>query len=463
MRTHNLDQEKRLLLSAQKELKNFDELYKYFINDVYRFSFSIVNNSHDAEDITSRVFIELYKKLTDFVWQDISLKRWLFRCARNFSYEKFREPIHEELDELYHTPEEYEISFVDEIINKETINYVKTEIQKLNPLEQETITLRIWEGMQFNEIASLQDQSIDAVKKRFYRSIEKIKKVMKDKRYIALLSLPSLLTTIFLVGATPSYAAPHALSAGSDFTNLIITKQTTMTNIIHIIKSKTFVTAIAGITLLSVAATAVLIIHRNKPQNSKDQEQISHVIPTIQPIPTINITETPTVLPIPIGIATYTDTDVKLTFDYPTNYSVTADIFYPEVQSTGQFASRSITIKSEKGTPLYVEFRTGPAGCIQSPSYDYVNIVFKNTASDMNIARVYETDEFGTITGISYGEYSSAIQNQGYFCGVITLTNKLYSEFHNTSGHFFLSIPSTTISSDDLVVFDGIVKSMKRL
>ncbi len=49
MSTINLVKEQELLKAAKKNKTHFDEMYKYFINDVYRFSFSLLNNQHDAE------------------------------------------------------------------------------------------------------------------------------------------------------------------------------------------------------------------------------------------------------------------------------------------------------------------------------------------------------------------------------------------------------------------------------
>ncbi len=79
-------------------------------------------------DISSQTFVEFYKKLDTFEWKNISMKYWLFRTARNLSYKKFNLPQTSELDENIHVEQEYEVSFVDEIMNKDLLEKVKEEI-----------------------------------------------------------------------------------------------------------------------------------------------------------------------------------------------------------------------------------------------------------------------------------------------------------------------------------------------
>ncbi len=74
MKNKKLEKERYLLLKAQESKEGYAELYTYFLNDVYRFSYSIVNDQNDAEDITSRVFVKLYEKIGDFEWRGISMK-----------------------------------------------------------------------------------------------------------------------------------------------------------------------------------------------------------------------------------------------------------------------------------------------------------------------------------------------------------------------------------------------------
>ena len=196
MKNLDLKKEKELLENAQADKVKFDALYKYYVDDVYRFSYSIINNRHDAEDITSQTFIEFYKKLQDFKWQNISLKYWFFTTSRNLCYAKFRKKPEVEYNDEIHSENFTEVNFVDEIMNKDLLEKVKKEIQKLSPIEQELINLRIWEGMQFDEIANLQDLKLSACKLRFYRAIDKVKKSLEEQKVMHAIAFPFLFTAI---------------------------------------------------------------------------------------------------------------------------------------------------------------------------------------------------------------------------------------------------------------------------
>jgi RNA polymerase sigma factor (sigma-70 family) len=335
-----LEKEKELFLAAKANSDAFGGIYTHFVNDVYRFSYSILNNQHDAEDVTSQTFVEFYKKLNDFEWKDISVKYWLFTTARNIAYRKFRAPIQTSLDETVDTQDYEEITFVDEIMNKDLIEKVKEEIQKLNPVEQEIINLRIWEGLSYKEISSITDSTEEATRKKFSRSIVKLKQALEKRNIKAFAALPALFTGIFLVGANPAYAAPATLTSSTAFSSLVITKQTTMTSIKTFITSKAGIATIAGITALAVVIPTTYILANNNTNKQKDTQRETALttptaIPTITTTPSATPTAvaTPTLLaaqttiptPLPAtneyaGWKTYIDPQLGIAFLYPDNF-----------------------------------------------------------------------------------------------------------------------------------------------
>lgn len=280
MKNQNLEQEKLMLEAAKKDKKKFDDIYKYFLNDVYRFSYSLVNNTQDAEDICSQAFIEFYKKLDTYEWQNISMKFWLFRAVRFISYKKFKTPSTEDLDENYHTKEDFEISFVDQIMNLELVEEVKKEIQNLKPISQELINLRIWEGLSFKEIAEIQDESENTIKTRFYRSIEKVKAELKKKNLTMFAAFPPLFTSIKQAGYTSNYTAPIELSS-VEFevilkNNSIISKTFTLT------KTKIALSIAVSIGLTASAVGGGVYYINNRLNKSK---QIQTNQAQVTPIP----------------------------------------------------------------------------------------------------------------------------------------------------------------------------------
>lgn len=323
----DLKKEKEILEKSKANKSAFDELYKYFLPDVYRFSYSLSNNKHETEDITSQVFIEFFKKIETFEWKEVSLKYWLFRTARNLWYTKARMPEIVEYNDDIHYSKEVEISFVDEIINKDLLEKIREEIKKLSPIEQETINLRIWESMQFKEIADLQEEKEDTVKKRFYRSIEKLQKKFEEKKLNAIIPFPFLFTGLKQIAQNPDFIVPKGLSS-ANIINLINTKTNMFTTI------KTFLATKAGIATIIIAITGTTIIAGTVGTYIvvKDKPEVKQAIAKItnqkidkenNSIPVeIKSTETPT--PIKESEFTdYTDTTLKVSFKYRKTLIVT--------------------------------------------------------------------------------------------------------------------------------------------
>lgn len=226
---------------------------------------------------------------------------------RNFAYEKFREPAITPLDESTDITDEYEISFVDEIMNKDLIEKVTREIQKMHPIEQELITLRIWEGMQFTQIAQIQEITENAAKKRFYRTISKLRTTLESKNIRSLIGLPSLFTALLFAGTSTAYAAPQALASQSGFSTLAITTLTIMTPIKTIFSSKLMLAGVAGgITTLSILGGSVFFYSQNTTKDetrheTKSASTVLENLPTITLAPTtttiLPVTQTPTPSP----------------------------------------------------------------------------------------------------------------------------------------------------------------------
>jgi RNA polymerase sigma factor (sigma-70 family) len=598
MNKPDLEKEKFLFDKVKESKKNFDEIYKYFLNDVYRFSYSLLNNRHDAEDIASQTFITFYNKFDSLEWQGISLKYWLFTTARNLCLKKFNKPQNETLDENYHVNEETEISFVDQIINLELVEQVKSEIQSLNPIEQEVINLRIWEGMQFNEIAKIQHASEDTTKKRFYRSIEKIKKSLESKNIRSLIAFSILFTAIKQVSTVHAYSAPLALSEASFISGKFIKNNMVMDPTKNTIK--TFLTSKAGITTIllftiTFATVAGVFWYKSNNKASSDDK-----VTNVTPIPTQSLTDTvgptstnvvtpttdpkanwktysdnknnfefkyPSTLVIKSGVMngfdslefypeqnntvtpefifyveentqgfdeyisancaffktcksakdltnltvggysavrgfitdlnylaedvvwkkdnlffrfqrsknegqssfnteifenilssfkfltptseTYTDNDVKLAFDYPSNFTVKAGKF---TTSTEGRSNKLIEVILNANTKLEITYADSNYDCVSDPGQSVVDILFKNTYSNINISRRKVSSQ-----QINYSSYSSDKNGQGYPCDPISFDNEIPKP-----GYFYVRIKINN-TNQDFTDFDNIVKSIRRL
>ena len=74
----------------------FASVYEAYVGRVYRFVFSHVGNREDAEDVTSQVFVKVYKSLEQFEGKGL-LENWLLQIARmavaDFWRERYKVPF----------------------------------------------------------------------------------------------------------------------------------------------------------------------------------------------------------------------------------------------------------------------------------------------------------------------------------------------------------------------------------
>jgi RNA polymerase sigma-70 factor, ECF subfamily len=166
--------EDELVRRAQKDPVQFGPLYDRYIQRIYRFLLARTANPADAEDLTSQTFLTAVEKINEY-HPDGHFSAWLFRIALNKQidlYRKKKNLTDVELDE--------NLSFQDEdllgrLIQNERRLFLRRRMAALSDKERELIELRLAARMSFSEMGAYLEQNSDAVKKSYYRVIEKLK------------------------------------------------------------------------------------------------------------------------------------------------------------------------------------------------------------------------------------------------------------------------------------------------
>jgi RNA polymerase sigma-70 factor (ECF subfamily) len=153
---------------------SFSELYRRHVNKIYYYIYSRVQNSADAEDLTSQTFItalETRHKLRD----EKKFTPWLYSIARNKTNDHFRR-----------NSRRSELPLEDELFTKQSQNPTEAMLQQerlidlerilasLKPIEQEYLRLRLIAELPFAEIAQVLNMSESSLKKSYYRLLERL-------------------------------------------------------------------------------------------------------------------------------------------------------------------------------------------------------------------------------------------------------------------------------------------------
>lgn len=164
--------ELKIIKAARKDPKVFGELYKLYVERIFRYLYSLIGNVHEAEDITAQTFLTAFESFHRFR-EDRHFASWLFTIARNKAMDHFRRrknlsPIDETVNPAM------ENDPLHSMIRNEQIANLSNLIRALPEEERELLRLRYLASMSFPEIAHFLRRNESAVKKSTYRLLARL-------------------------------------------------------------------------------------------------------------------------------------------------------------------------------------------------------------------------------------------------------------------------------------------------
>lgn len=168
----------------------FGMLYDRYIERIYRFIYYKTFSRELAEDLTSDVFTKALTKIHTYDDTRGSFSAWLYRIARNRVVDHFRtrkESV--PIEDIFDIGEENRT--VEQLDAIATLNRVSDYLKTMNPRQREIITLRIWEGLSYREIAEIIDGTEDSAKMAFSRGIRELREACGPDAVAALFFLSS--------------------------------------------------------------------------------------------------------------------------------------------------------------------------------------------------------------------------------------------------------------------------------
>jgi RNA polymerase sigma-70 factor, ECF subfamily len=164
------------------EADAFGRLYDQYSDTVYRYIYYRVGGKATAEDLTSETFLRALRRISTFTWQGRDFGAWLVTIARNlvadhFKSSRFRLEVTtgEMLDanEVERSPED---SVLESLSNAALLEAVR----RLNPQQQECVTLRFLQGLSVAETARVMGKNEGAIKTLQYRAVRTLARLLPD-------------------------------------------------------------------------------------------------------------------------------------------------------------------------------------------------------------------------------------------------------------------------------------------
>lgn len=169
----------------QGDKKSFTSIYELYFQKIYNFIYFKTYHKETAEDITSNTFMKAFDEIQNFDTDKGKLLAWFYTIARN-EINNFYRKKHQTLsiDDVWDISSDENIEL--DAINSENFNSLQSYINKLPQYERDILIMRVWQDLQFQEIAMILDKNEGQCKMSFYRLIKKMKQEIPAKVFIIL-------------------------------------------------------------------------------------------------------------------------------------------------------------------------------------------------------------------------------------------------------------------------------------
>jgi RNA polymerase sigma-70 factor (ECF subfamily) len=162
--------------------REFSDLYRAHLRDVYSYAYYRIGNHHDAEDITEQTFLQAYRHFERAQRESHGrpLRPWLIRIAHNLAANYYRdrsrrpESAIEDAGTISatHTTEGL-------VEGREELARVLEGVRQLPDDRREALIMRFALDMDNQEIANAMGRSNGATKVLLHRAIRQLEQIVK--------------------------------------------------------------------------------------------------------------------------------------------------------------------------------------------------------------------------------------------------------------------------------------------
>ena len=162
--------------------RDFTELYKAHLRDVYSYAYYRVGNHHDAEDLTEQTFLQAYRHFERAQKESNGrpLRPWLIRIAHNLAANYYRDRSRKPQMQLEDAAIVSEPHPTAELVEqREELKEVLNGVANLPDDRREALIMRFALDMDNREIARALGRTEGATKVLIHRAIRQLEEGLK--------------------------------------------------------------------------------------------------------------------------------------------------------------------------------------------------------------------------------------------------------------------------------------------
>lgn len=162
--------------------KEFDEIYRLYADDIYRFLLKLTQNEAISQDILQETMLKAIISADKFK-ENCSIKTWLCTIAKNeyYNYLKRSDNKNLALDEDLQSHENTLDNYFSDRMQALELHSV---LHNLEEPYKEIFTLRVFAELKFNEIGKIFGKSENWARVTFFRAKEKIIGILEKENFL---------------------------------------------------------------------------------------------------------------------------------------------------------------------------------------------------------------------------------------------------------------------------------------
>jgi RNA polymerase sigma-70 factor, ECF subfamily len=165
--------------------REFSDLYRAHLRDVYSYSYYRVGNHHDAEDLTEQTFLQAYRHFERAVAESNGrpLRPWLIRIAHNLAANLYRDRARRPQTPIDDTPALSAVHTTEDLVEgRDELSRILEGIEELPDDRREALIMRFALGMDNREIARAMGRSDGATKVLIHRAIKQLEEIVNVRQ-----------------------------------------------------------------------------------------------------------------------------------------------------------------------------------------------------------------------------------------------------------------------------------------
>ena len=163
--------------------RDFEQLYRDHLRDVYSYSYYRVGNHHDAEDLTEQAFLQAYRHFERALRESNGrpLRPWLIRIAHNLASNYHRDRARRPQSPLDNSDPIAAPHGTERIVEgREELKEVMDNLEHLPDDRREALIMRFALDMSNREIARALGRTDGATKVLIHRAIKQLEQEMDN-------------------------------------------------------------------------------------------------------------------------------------------------------------------------------------------------------------------------------------------------------------------------------------------